>query len=274
MSVGAPDLPVFLVGCHRSGTTLLRYFLDAHEHLACPPESKFIAGLEELFHYPQAQPAWRSLGFTRADVLHEMRQFVDSIMSRFAARQGKTRWVDKTPNYYRNLPFIDKLFGGNVLYLFLLRHPLDCIASLESTFQNASADHDDPEIRRVVTRHGVGRAAWARYWEEVTQALLSFAASHPGRCHILRYEDLVVRTEDTLGRLFEFLGETPLADPGKAFTTVHTAGFEDPKAARSKEIHTGSVGRWHSWSQAEIDTTWLMVGRTAEYAGYTARISP
>ncbi len=37
--------PVFVVGCPRSGTTLLRLMLDAHPSLAIPPESHFIPGV-------------------------------------------------------------------------------------------------------------------------------------------------------------------------------------------------------------------------------------
>ncbi|MBI3838011.1 MAG: sulfotransferase, partial [Planctomycetia bacterium] len=34
--------PVFLIGCPRSGTTLLRVMLDSHPHLASPPETFFL----------------------------------------------------------------------------------------------------------------------------------------------------------------------------------------------------------------------------------------
>ena len=33
---------IFIFGCQRSGTTLLRYLLDSHSKIACPPETKFI----------------------------------------------------------------------------------------------------------------------------------------------------------------------------------------------------------------------------------------
>jgi hypothetical protein len=38
-----------VVGCIRSGTTLLRAMLDAHPEMAVPPESSFIAALHA--HY-------------------------------------------------------------------------------------------------------------------------------------------------------------------------------------------------------------------------------
>jgi hypothetical protein len=61
------DWPVFLIGCHRSGTTLAHYLLDAHPHLACPPESKFLAGVQALVDYPQAANALYTLTWNRLD---------------------------------------------------------------------------------------------------------------------------------------------------------------------------------------------------------------
>jgi hypothetical protein len=54
--------PAFIVGCYRSGTTLLRYILDAHPRLACPPESKFIPGLQWVLDYPEARAGLDRLG--------------------------------------------------------------------------------------------------------------------------------------------------------------------------------------------------------------------
>jgi len=34
--------PIFIVGCEGSGTTLLRLILNAHPHIAIPPESNFV----------------------------------------------------------------------------------------------------------------------------------------------------------------------------------------------------------------------------------------
>jgi hypothetical protein len=103
--------PIFVVGCHRSGTTLLRFILDTHPLVACPPESKFIAGLAAAFNYPQALDGLFALGVSEDMYLAELRGIVERSMGRYLASRGKERWVDKTPNYYRILPFIDRLFG-------------------------------------------------------------------------------------------------------------------------------------------------------------------
>src|SRR5580698_7888854 len=42
-SDGAGDDPVFVLCCARSGSTLLRFLLDAHPDLACPPETNAAA---------------------------------------------------------------------------------------------------------------------------------------------------------------------------------------------------------------------------------------
>ncbi len=51
---GAPDWgrgcndPVFVLCCGRSGSTLLRFLLDAHPDLACPPETNMAALCAQL----------------------------------------------------------------------------------------------------------------------------------------------------------------------------------------------------------------------------------
>jgi len=36
------DRPIFVVGCPRSGTTMLSLMIHAHPRLAMPPESRFL----------------------------------------------------------------------------------------------------------------------------------------------------------------------------------------------------------------------------------------
>jgi len=117
--------PIFIVSTHRAGSTLLSRLLNAHANLACPPESKFIAALQALFDYPQSYAGLRGLGLSRDDIYEKIKDFINSIMADYARHSGKARWVDKTPNYCRLLPFIDAVFHSEVIYIVLVRHPLD-----------------------------------------------------------------------------------------------------------------------------------------------------
>src|SRR6266508_1904763 len=40
--------PIFVVGCQRSGTTLLRLILDAHPNISCGPETRFLTDLAHV----------------------------------------------------------------------------------------------------------------------------------------------------------------------------------------------------------------------------------
>ena len=45
------DLPIFVIGFQRSGTTLLQSLLGAHPRIAAPPETHYIARVAHLADY-------------------------------------------------------------------------------------------------------------------------------------------------------------------------------------------------------------------------------
>jgi hypothetical protein len=260
--------PAFLIGCHRAGTTLARYLLDAHPNIACPPESKFIAGLHAFYEYPQAIGALGSLNFSKQRVRSELRRIVETVLGEYTRAQGKIRWVDKTPNYYRILPFLDDLFEGSACFLFITRHPLDCAASLSAMY-DARDTFNDPEIARSVGCRGTGLTAWTAYWNEVYSTLLGFRESRRTQCLIFRYEDLVRDPETTLRRLLSFLGEDMAHDLiATAFRMHHTPGYEDAGIRDSAGVVTNRIGQWKSWPQAHLQACWSRVAPTARLLGY------
>jgi protein-tyrosine sulfotransferase len=265
----ARDWPIFVLSSHRSGSTLLRYLLDAHEALACPPESKFIAGLQQFLDYPQVLSGLRGVG-TPSDVLFiELRAFVDRVMRRYARQAGKRRWVDKTPNYYLHTELIERMFAGEVLYLVLVRHPLDCIASMETYVPHVPAG-DDPELARALVRHGRDRYAWAQYWLEVYTRLDVFTASCLERSLVITYEALVRESDAVLRKVCDFIGEA--YDEGlvaRAFSMSHTPGFGDTKITRTTRIHEDRIGTWRHWRRQEVEALWRLVGPMAERYGYS-----
>jgi hypothetical protein len=265
--------PIFIVGCHRSGTTLLRYLLDAHPALACPPESKFLAALGDVLTYPQAMRGLASLGVAPDRLLSDVRAVVEAYFREYAVRHGKRRWIDKTPNYVRLLPFLDALFAREVLYLLMVRHPFDTAASLAGVAAFNVDEPEDPEIAASVARYGCDRAAWVHHWVDVTDMLVSFGAQTPARTHVVRYEALVTEPERTLADVLGFLGEARSPEVvaaliDNAFGQPHPPGYEDAKIRDSRGIHQHSVGKWTRWPAAEIDRLWPIAADSAARLGY------
>lgn len=265
--------PTFLIGCHRSGTTLLRYILDSHDNIACPPETKLLTALWKALCHPQIVFALRSLDFSRKDLLVEMGNVATHMLDAYTIRKGKQRWIDKTPNYYTILDQIDEMFENESQYLFLVRHPFDSIVSLEEFFGSPSENHEDPEIGRVAERYGYGRYAWVKYWIEANERILLAKESFGSRALLLRYEDLVFQPKDLLASILEFLGESQDLDIlARAFQVFHDDGFQDRKIEQAEMIHTRSIYRgWSQINDCEREVIWNFVKNLAVSFGYTDR---
>lgn len=261
--------PVFLVGCHRSGTTLVRFILDAHPRLACPPESKFINGIQALLEYPQAWAGLTSMGLSQEEIFEELRGFINRVMAKYTSRQGKHRWVDKTPNYYRTLELIDRIYAGQVLYLILLRHPLDCIESLHERYGAPGRAGDDPEVARFISLYGRSRYGWAQYWNEVAGNLRTFSGLACDRCHLFKYEDLISDPSDAIRQICGFLQEEYSEDMlTRAFRMTHTEGYQDGKILGTRAILKTRVAKWRAWRREEVLGLWGAVESYASALAY------
>jgi len=222
--------PIFVVGCPRSGTTLLRVILDSHPSISCGPESRFLWGLRGI-----EERNWSTLegfGLSLAEWHANVRTLFEAFHRRYAEHQGKTRWADKSPDYALMLDYIDTLYPQSQI-VHIVRDPRDVIDAW----------------RRFYGVRAVPRAA--RAWVRYVRAAHDFAgATGAERVMELRYEDLVRDPEDTLRRLFVWLGE-PWDEKVLAFADrPHRVGAEDLHhdyrwAARNTEVHTGSIGVGH-----------------------------
>src|SRR5689334_19471746 len=111
MATDAPrsrNAPIFIVGCQRSGTTLLRLMLDSHSAIACGPETRFLRAFE-----PITGDEWDRIsrfGQPREYWLEKIADFFGSFQEEYARSRGKRRWADKSPLYALHLDFILELF--------------------------------------------------------------------------------------------------------------------------------------------------------------------
>ncbi len=183
------DRPIFLVGCQRSGTTMLRLVLDSHSRISCGPETRFLPDLRRIVDERRDWPRLARFGFPREDWLRRIREFFGGVHADYAAGRGKVRWADKTPLYALSVDFVTEVFPDAQI-VHVIRDGRDVVVSHRKRFGYWSA------VKCVVK--------WPRY----IRTTRAFAARlPPQRYHELRYEDAVGDPDSALRALFEFLGE-------------------------------------------------------------------
>jgi Sulfotransferase family len=186
--------PIFLVGCPRSGTTLLRDLFRSHEEVAFPPrETHYLPLLYEAYGDPSTatqarrlvrniETNWRYrtwLGSGYAARIPDSQRYsfgglVDWMMSDWARSNGAGRWGDKTPGYALQIPLLSRIFPG-ARFINIVRDPHDVVGSLME--QGFGSPYP-----------GWCAVTWTRHVDAADAA----AGSLPrGTVTTLRYEDLV-----------------------------------------------------------------------------------
>ncbi len=202
--------PVFVVGCPRSGTTLLQLMLDSHPNLALPPETVFI--VEVGGHV--ASKRWTAaealsqitghMGFARLELSPDLvaravaqlrppdtAAVLRLVLSVYAAAHGKKRWGEKTPIQVFYLPMLARLFP-DAQFLHVIRDGRETAASLSEMWWGPHSLLGGGFIWRSAVRKGRDdglELGSGRYLEQ-------------------RLEDLVARPEQELRALCGFLAET------------------------------------------------------------------
>lgn len=198
----------FIVGCPRSGTTLLRLMLDAHPDLAIPPETGFLTEIVRMDEGSRSQLAaerfwgiitsyhtWGDFAIDRDDFKRELgRLHPFSVQAGlrlfyrlYARLHGKSQWGDKTPVYAHHMLNIHKVLPESY-FIHIIRDGRDVALSLRSVWFSPGRD--------MVTL--------ARKWCDDV-----LAARHAGKqCRNyleIHYEDLVQRTAEVLNEICVFL---------------------------------------------------------------------
>lgn len=208
--VEIPAGQFFIVGCPRSGTTLLRWMLDTHDAIAVTPETHFGANYvrnRDRFGLDGDSSARRALldDFCGSDGFREMAieecrfrvraqsDTNDPWLPLRAAMQdfGRLRQAkivgEKTPSHALQLDVLSEAFP-DARFLFLRRDPRAVVASWHRTTWSKRTSTEISET-------------WRRY----SQAMRRAYRALPGRCLEVRYEELVSDPTATLKSVCAFL---------------------------------------------------------------------
>lgn len=263
----------FIIGCQRTGTTLMRLVLECHSQIRCCDETNAYNLLRRTASPPEG--AHRLLGL-KVPCLTE--QFGDeSLWDEFLVRDGIV-------NEYRGQRLV-----------FMVRDVRDTVRSMRDLHL-----HGDPHVgapwiettlvptlRSKIVRNAAFRARYgseiaklstarhpnlaraAFYWRYKTDALFEYLRrAFP--VLLVRYEDLVRQPRLELLRVCGFLQLPWEPQLLSHDTCVHTdlkadgsaIGGTDPR----RGIDTASMGRWEqAFSPAELDDILSVAGETQSF---------
>jgi len=273
------DRPIIVVGCPRSGTTMLQLMLHAHPRIAIPPETRFmLAVYRERRDFGDLGVAENRRALARRIVDRRETRFCDlgldadevteritagpgtlgsalgTIFQQYAARFDKPRWGDKRPAYLHNIDILLRLFP-DAQFINIVRDGRDCVASLKEMSWHRK------DIYATV-------AAWARAVDDARRAARRLG---PEQWHEMRYEDLVVDPHGRLADLCAYLGEDydpAMAEPS-AVADVAVPSFKTWHARTHAPVTTQRVQSWQTrLTEDEIALCEAALGSRLVASGY------
>jgi hypothetical protein len=206
--------PVFIVGCPRSGTTLLQTFLATQPNTVSLPETHFFEIFDsrdhevrpedwqtsiELFELKNGHPFLMNLSHTLSFnpiANHEdwkKALFEELLFEQFkrhipVATIPSLRWIEKTPYHVFHLPVINKMFP-DATFVNIVRDPRAAVFSMQSKLPLGG----DMRIQDL-----------AALWKSAVVAFDKFSGEAPQQCITVKYEDLVQDSVSVLRRVCKF----------------------------------------------------------------------
>jgi hypothetical protein len=248
---------VFLVGCPRSGTTLLQALLGAHKEIASFPESHvFLEGrrlrarlapglvarghLTRFAREVQAGTLYRPrrLALRPQTYQLDLVQLLDDL----TREREKRLWIEKTPNHVLSIPEIRRLVPSSK-FIHLIRDGRAVVASLyEVTKTRASLWGGSYTIERCVGE-----------WNRAVAA--SSAAIDTGDDGIVvAYETLAAEPASEVKRLCKFLAvdyEPQMLTAYTGVTSLIVNPGEDWKNRLNDPIHDTGLQKYHQLFSTE-----------------------
>ncbi len=228
------DVPVFVVGMPRSGTTLAEQIIAAHPDAAGVGELFRIGRMNRNLSGPKG-----SLGLfekmTAAGPERWQQVPEDYLRLLTFLAPGAKRAVDKMPHNFMRLGFIHLCFP-KARIVNCIRHPADCFIS---AFQN-----------RMNARHGYAydQLSYAENYADYQSLMRHWKTLMPEAIFDLRYEELATDPEPVVRSLLAFLGldwDERCLSPHETQSTVRTMSRMQVR----KPINASSVGRWKNYAR-------------------------
>ncbi|MDE0811333.1 MAG: sulfotransferase, partial [Alphaproteobacteria bacterium] len=247
------DMPVFLVGFPRSGTTLLDQVLDSHPSVVVLEEKPLVAGVIRRMKnanllYPQDLPGLNNtfLEELRSGYLEDRDGYIDVPKS--------SVFIDKLPLNIVHVALIQRIFP-KAKFLLALRDPCDvCLSCFAQSFELNDWMAVFTDIAETARMYDEVFDLWFRTLEKLQ-------LDH----HVVRYEDLISDLRGTASAVLTFLGLE--WDDGMAAFHEHAkrrGNLSTPSHAQvTQPIYGHAVRRWKRYGAAMDDIAEFLGPRRA-----------
>lgn len=265
--------PLFIICFSRTGSTLLRYILDTHPELACPPEFHLAAtalGLIQRYNILLDEADFANKDEFNAVIMRYTREHIDTMLNHYCASVNKPYWCEKSVITIDNIQFINSLYP-TAQFICLYRNCLDQVGSSLEVLQKFDPTGNGygftPFLQK--TRPNVV-AGLTDYWIDKTSKMLKLEASFPKRCFRVNYESIAENQTKWLSPMFDFIGlEADESLVNKVFETRHKVGPGDTKINGTRSIHSNSVGRGKDIDKRHLDVDRIKtINKLHERLGY------
>jgi tetratricopeptide (TPR) repeat protein len=229
------EVPVFIVGMPRSGTTLLEQILASHSSVFGAGElndMKVIAALTQKYSsfqtsYPNSLPGLK---------IGDYRRLGEEYLKRISQLPGDAsvaRIIDKHPLNFQFVGLIFTMFP-RARVIHTVRNPLD--TCLSCFFQNFTKGQD----------YSFDLKSLAFFYNDYRRLMEHWETVYPGRILSVRYEDVIDDQGQETRRMLDYLGlnfEAACLEFHKTERKVSTASFLQVR----KPLYNSSRQRWMNY---------------------------
>ena len=185
------DVPIFLIGFPRSGTTLLDTILRTHSKISVVEEKNMLSQAKKYLGNNLSTFDIENL--TSQELLNAREVYFEEL-SKHVSTNSSGCVIDKFPLNIVDVPIIHKLFP-TAKFILALRHPLDSILSCwMQPFQANDAMANMVELSRIVD-----------FYAAAMTVLELSEKRYQLTIHRIRYEDLVLDMKTEVSNLLNFL---------------------------------------------------------------------
>ena len=253
MALPESSSPVLVIGCPRSGTSVLAWGIAQHDDFWTSAESDFLiflfgqGKLRSSYRKSHDRPdeGWlKKHSVAYSEYTREIGKGVDAL---FLSRSEGKRWVDSTPGHTLMAEDLAALLPG-ARFLHILRDGRSVVHSMvNSGFNKLGFDKIGMKI------------PWAENFDSACQTWVhyvtrgrEFVRAHPDRCLELRQEDLILKPEEVFRAIFDFLG-APYSEASPLFVRDKRLNSSFDPGGKTVVERSGEGGStdlprpWETW---------------------------